>query len=576
MYESISQGRSFVARTACPSIQGERHLRRNRRRSRKHKNAAALKIMVALLVMALFGVGGMAVYAYNNHRNNNRMMDTVVAIGKDRIYKNIFIDGVNVGGMTREAAELMLRKEFNPELQDNTITVTAGEHTQVFSFGEFSARYDFSASVEEAYQYGKSGSLTERYKIVTALNETPHHIESNRVYVYDRSNILQKLEPLRDAINIEPLNASITRKDGQFILSDSQIGRLLNIDITIDLMVAVLDSAQSGSVNAVIDELRPEYETSDLEGVQALIGTFTTKVTPGNNGRNQNIITALSKINDVVLQPGEIFSTNKQFGPMTYANGYREAPVIVAGQLEDGMGGGVCQVSSTLYNAVLFAELEVVERRNHSLKVSYTDWGFDATLAGDYIDFKFKNNIDSPVFIEALLVNGTDVTVNIYGRETRPPSRSISFTNQLVETIPPPGAPIETPDPSLPLGERVVRQRATSGFRYRVYKIVYENGIEVDKVVVNTSTYRATRGEVLVGTGGEAAAPDTVVANDQNEPNNDTTDNIIDIEVFDPAPIQPGDELELPTIPPSDSQDAVNEFFNNWFQPDSLITDPLG
>ena len=514
-------------------------MRRTRRRARRKKNTAALKMMVAILVIMLFAVGGMAAYAYynfHNNLNNNQKMNAIVL--SDKINKNVFINGVNVGGMTRDAAELLLKKEFIPELQSNTITVIAGEYKQVFTFGEFGARYDFSVAAEQAYQYGKSGSLKERYDLILSQNENPHYIEYDPIYTYDRSNISFLLEPLRDAVNIQPLNASITRKDGQFILSDSQIGRVLNTDATISLIVAVLDSAQSGEVTAVVDEVLPEYEVSDLAAVQTIIGTYKTKVSPGNSGRNQNIITALSKINDVVLQPGEVVSTNKHCGAMTYENGYREAPVIVGGQLESGMGGGVCQVSSTLYNAVLYAELEVIERMNHSLKVTYVDYGFDATLAGDYIDFKFKNNINSPVFIEALLVDGTDVLINIYGRETRPQSHSISFKNQLVATVQPELGPIERQDASLPLGQRIVKQKTTVGYRYSVYKTIYDNGIEVDRVLVNTSYYRPARGEVIVGTAiidVDDSSQETIVSNELND---------IDIDVFDPAPIQPDDTIE--------------------------------
>ncbi|MCL2699641.1 MAG: peptidoglycan binding domain-containing protein, partial [Defluviitaleaceae bacterium] len=191
-------------------------MRRSRRRGRKSGNTAALKIMVALLVIALFGVGGMAVYAYNNYRNNSRMMRAVVVT--DRIHRNIFINGVNVGGMTREAAELTLRREFIPALQENTVAVTAGEHQLEFNFGEFGARFDFSEAVEQAYRYGKTGSLRDRYRMITDLEETPYHIEFTPVYTYDRGNITQMLEPLRDAVNIEPLSASIERRNGQFIL----------------------------------------------------------------------------------------------------------------------------------------------------------------------------------------------------------------------------------------------------------------------------------------------------------------------------------------------------------------------
>jgi hypothetical protein len=196
--------------------------------------------------------------------------------------------------------------------------------------------------------------------------------------------------------------------------------------------------------------------------------------------------------------------------------------------------------------------------------VTYIPAGFDATLAGTVIDFKFRNNIDSPVFIEAMLLNGTDVVVNIYGRETRPPSRTISFHAERFATVQPEGEPEERFDPSLAPGERVVRQRPSPGQRYRVYKTVFEYGIEVDKVLVNTSIYRASRGLVLVGTGGGTQPGDTSPPDDGTDPNE--IDVVVSAPEHDLDLVMPPDPVE--PIPP-DSNTLLDELMSLLTSPDS-------
>jgi len=246
------------------------------------------------------------------------------------------------------------------------------------------------------------------------------------------------------------------------------------------------------------------------------LGTYTTYFSPGENGRNINIRNAASKIDGFVLMPGEIFSTNAEFGVMTYENGYRMAPVIVGGVLQDGMGGGVCQVSSTLYVALLYAELRITERLNHSMPVAYIRNGLDATLAGDWIDLKFQNNTNYPVFIEAIVTSNSH-TVNVFGFESRSETRRLEFRIILVETIPPPEENI-IEDPDMPYGERRVTITALTGRRYRVYKDVFEDGEFVETVHINNSNYRARAATVRVGTGGAGAPPAGTTPPSQTEP----------------------------------------------------------
>ena len=287
-------------------------------------------------------------------------------------------------------------------------------------------------------------------------------------------------------------------------------------------------------VNVVLKDVEADIKEDYVSQAQSLIGSFSTRFISGQNGRNTNIANAVSKINNKTVQPGEVFSTNEALGPSTEENGYAKAPVIINGKIEEDIGGGVCQVSSTLYNAVLYAELGIVERTNHSLKVGYLDYGYDATLAGDYLDLKFINNTDLPVFLESY-IDSSKLVVNIYGMEIHSASRSLSFHTELVEKIDPVGENI-TYDSTLPYGRRVVTKGPTVGYKYVLYKTVYENGVEVSTERVNSSKYKAVPPEVLVGTG--TVPEPNIQASALNEPSAQANVDLPAPAITEPEPAQ--------------------------------------
>ncbi|MDR3091956.1 MAG: VanW family protein [Clostridiales bacterium] len=334
----------------------------------------------------------------------------------------------------------------------------------------------------------------------------------------DPAKLRAAIASTAEKVNFPAKAASMAKDGSEFIVSDGSAGTVIDEEKTAASAGEVVASGESGEADIIMKELPPPYSPADYEGARSLIGSCSTKISGGASGRNQNVQTAISKINNVNVYPGEVFSTNARFGDMTYANGYRPAPVIQGGKLVDDYGGGVCQVSSTLYIALINAELEIVERRNHSLKVAYADYGFDATLAGNYIDLKFKNNTSAPIMIEASMANGL-VTVNIYGKETRSTGRQIKLSNRLVSKgdVPPEK---EIPDDTLPLGSRATASAGRAACKYQLIKTVYEDGRKVDEAVVNTSSYSAQAPEVRVGTNAALtpAGGSTPEYNDYNAP----------------------------------------------------------
>ena len=227
-----------------------------------------------------------------------------------------------------------------------------------------------------------------------------------------------------------------------------------------------------------------------------MLGTYSTKFDSSVSGRSHNVALAAKSTSDVLLMPGESFSYNKHTGSRTTSNGYKNAPVIVQGVVQEGIGGGVCQVSSTLYNAVLYAGLEIESIKNHSIPSSYVPKCRDATVSDGAIDFIFKNNLKYPVYIKNS-VYGNTLTCTIYGsNEDKQKIEILTNTDSVSE------APIKkVDDPTLPKGEEKQLEAGRKGYTvstYRIYKDNNGNVLKKEKVYV--SYYPKKQGVVAVGT----------------------------------------------------------------------------
>jgi len=224
------------------------------------------------------------------------------------------------------------------------------------------------------------------------------------------------------------------------------------------------------------------------------LGTYTTRYNAGEIGRTKNVTLATRRINDVVLDIGDTFSFNGIVGERTAAQGFADAKVYQAGEVVDGMGGGICQVSSTLYNAVLYADLEVTSRINHSLPVSYVPLGRDATVSYGVLDFRFKNNQTGPVRIAAS-ASGGQLTVSVYGKKTV--DREVIISTERVNTIP--FSVREELDETLEPGTRKVKQGGSNGAVVNTYRTVKENGVTVRSGFLHSNHYAPIEQVELVG-----------------------------------------------------------------------------
>jgi vancomycin resistance protein YoaR len=414
------------------------------------------------------------------------------------IVKGVFIDEVDVSGMTKEQAEEAV-KNFVDGLQNKGVAIMVGSEVVYTTMGDLGYQMEDNDNIQTALSLGKSGNLIKRYKDMKDIEQGS--IIYPLTFIYDETKIKDIVEKDVSAYNIAPVNATITRKNGEFVYGDHVVGKKVNVDATVAAVGAAIDiwNRQDIVVDSVIEDDMPIYTKDVVEQCNAVLGTYTTQYADSAQGRAANLANGARLINNAVMYPGDIFSAYEYLTPFTEDNGYFVAGAYLQGKVIDSVGGGACQVTTTLYNAILQAELEVVERQPHSMTISYVDLSRDAAIAGTYKDFKFKNNTDVPILIEAT-TKGRTITFKVWGKETRDTDkREVEYVTVVLKETPPP-ADVITEDPAQLETYRKVTQSAHTGYKAELYKVVKENGVEVSRTLVNKSNYSAAPKYITIGT----------------------------------------------------------------------------
>lgn len=422
----------------------------------------------------------------------------VTAAQENTICNGVIINGIDIGGMTKEKAQDTM-ESYVEELQKKEVAIALDEEIALTTVGDLGYAYEENTYLDEAFSLGKVGNLIKRYKEIKDVENDG--IEYELVFHLDPVKVDEFLTSQCSQYDQEAVNASVQRVNGQFVYTKEITGRKLNVEKTSQLLQdALLNewNCENVAIDAVIEDDIPQYTYEDVQKCNTLLGTFTTNYSTSSSERKSNIANASRLMTNAVVYPGEIYSCYENMAPFTRENGYHSAHAYINGMVEDSIGGGVCQVSTTLYNALLRAELEIVERAAHSMTVSYVDVSFDAAIAGNYKDLKFRNNLDVPVIIEAI-ANGTTITFNVYGNETRSANRKVEYKSEVLSKTEPPKDVI-TEDPNQPTTYHKVTQSAYTGYVAVLYKYVYENGALVSKTQINKSTYKASPNYITVGT----------------------------------------------------------------------------
>lgn len=457
-------------------------------RSQRKKKKKGIFLGVAILCFCL--AGGYFAYAYNQ---NQKIKEILAQKG---IYEGITIDGIDVGGLSKEAAMDMLVKTHGKDAANQSLVLFYENEEWVYAFKDIGAEYQVDEAVEAAYNFGRTGTEKENMQVVSNLIRNGQEIPLE--FTYDDRKMQDKLIEVSEQFNQEAQNSSMKRANGKFVIEKEVQGRKMDLEGTMINVDRVVESMQGGRAAIIADVTEPEITYEDNQHVTDLIGSYSTKYTAYDKNRNTNLVVGCQYLNGTLIAPGQVFSASEGLGEQTYKRGYRDAGVYVNGKVEEGMGGGVCQITSTLYNAAIYAELEIVERHPHSMTVGYVPLGRDAAIAGNYKDLKIKNNTEYPIYLETYASNGV-LEVKLYGHEIHEAGRKVEFETVYEATIPKPDEIVKE-DPEKVEGEREVTHTGRTGSKVSVYKKVLQNGKQISKDRFSSSSYRAVADEVTVGT----------------------------------------------------------------------------
>lgn len=418
---------------------------------------------------------------------------------ENRILTGVYVEEMSLEGKTKSEAKSLV-ETYVESLSEKMITLIAvgGNEVQV-KVSDLGLYWSNQEIIDEAVNIGQTGNVVQRYKTAKDLQY------QNKVYRLefgiDQELVKTIIREQCAAYNMEAADATLTRENDRFVIIPGQTGEIVDEAASVKAIQDYLNSSwnrEDDSIELTVTVKEARGSEEELEKVKDVLGTFTTSFKTSGSSRSANVRNGAELINGTTLYPGDEFSTYEAVSPFSQANGYYMAGSYLNGQVVDSLGGGICQVSTTLYNAVLLSELEVTERHNHSMIVTYVDPSADAAIAeSSGKDFKFVNNTEAPIYIEGTTTDDKQISFTIYGVETRQSNRQVSYESEVISKTYPDSEVIYT-DASLPVGSISV-QSAHIGYRANLWKVVTENGVEVSREQINSSSYQVTPRAATVG-----------------------------------------------------------------------------
>ncbi|MBO4395323.1 MAG: VanW family protein [Eubacterium sp.] len=450
-------------------------------RKRPHYLAALLVILIMAMMIASY----VMIFFMQNKPDPNLIIN------------GVYVENIDIGGMTAEQAQSVIDNFASGRINRNLYIDVSGNMVET-PMSELEYRLEENDVVEQAMRLGKDGDLFSNFREVKRIEE--EHVNYSLTFTYSEAKLTKFVKKKCGKKTKKPVDATVRLEDDTIKYTKAKTGLSVDVDATVAAVREQIDNTPTGDISAVaITTVKEPAVTDEMaRRCKDKIGSFSTEYTSSNVTRSKNLANAARLINGSVVMPGETFSVHDTISPLTEENGYYSAPSYSKGEVVDSIGGGVCQVSTTLYNAVLRAELEIVARYPHSMVVSYVKPSMDAAIAGDYKDFKFRNDSEVPILIRGEAGGGT-IWFTVYGAETRSPDRTVEFVSEVLKTIEP-GEDIVTFDPTKPPTYMQVTQSAHIGYEAVLWKIVTENG-ETTKKQINTSSYKAVPRYVTKGSG---------------------------------------------------------------------------
>ncbi|PKM76045.1 MAG: hypothetical protein CVU90_14510 [Firmicutes bacterium HGW-Firmicutes-15] len=431
-----------------------------------------------VLVLFLGITGALALYFYENFLNTDFFMPGVE------------IGGIAVQGYNQEAAAKAVSLAID-EMYATPVSFYKDDYSQEIKLGDLCLPIDAGKIVESAWQDEKDRGW--RTKIANMDGNRKINYPVNIPYNPEvKARLIQEWDN-KWGIPFKNASLEIDSRRG-LITVPGQAGIKVDSEATFKALPNELAVLSGFNAPIVLAQQEPSV-TEEMLRYMGELSSYSTQFNSGEVNRSHNLYMATASINKSMIAPQTVFSFNNTVGMRTMENGYLDALVIVGNKFEPGLGGGICQVSSTLYNACLLAGLEIIERSNHGLSVAYVPLGRDATVAYGIQDYKFRNNTDSPIYIRATTGGGT-LTINIYGDLKY--KKRIDISNIVDQTLD--FITIKELDPNLPPGEQKVDHNGNLGYVVRSFRTFYDNnGKMVKTEQLARDTYQPLNKLILEG-----------------------------------------------------------------------------
>lgn len=456
-----------------------------RKKSREQQMIKKRYIVITCSALAVIAAGSLG-YTF--------AVKSSVSKWDNKIYSGVKVAGIDLSGKTKEQAKEELSK-YEKNINGKVIIAKKDDKEYKLKYSDLKLEFNIDDTINKAFNYGKDKGLFEKHKYISkGVNQN-----FNMEFKYDSNTIKDFENKISKDINVPVKNASLSIDNGKFNVIDSKNG--LQVDSKkLDEMIKkeITDENNSGSeIEIPVKETKPKVTAADLKKIDSKMSSFSTEFNAGQVDRSKNLELAAKYINGTVVMPGEEFSYNNTVGERTEERGFRSGAVFVNNKVEEAIGGGVCQVSTTLYRAVIAAGIKSTERHNHSLKASYSDYGLDATVSWGYLDYKFKNTYDFPIYIEGY-TSENQVTFNIYGRKSAMEGKTYDLVAEKVSDLPAGSKTVN--DPNLKEGQEVWETKPVNGVVVKSYRITYQNGKQIAKEFIAKDTYAKVDGVKKVGT----------------------------------------------------------------------------
>lgn len=435
------------------------------------------KFLIVLILLLI--IGGLAGGLYfQNHL-------------KEHVINGTTVEGEDISGLTKEELEKKVQLKVQ-ELNSEVVTLSMNDQRKTFKWSQLGISYKEKDLVDKIFNDQKRQPVEQ----IKLYFERKTKAKEYTVEPYFDEKIFDKMfeESFPDIVK-KPVNAKLSIKGKKITIEGGENGLVVDKSLLKErILEANINETQTVSVP--LKDTEPEVTVLDIQnmGIKEVIASYKTNFDPGNRGKATNIKLSSSTIDGLILAPGEVFDFNKVVGPRTKAKGYQDATVFSNGQMVDDVGGGICQVSSTMYNSAIFADMDIVERHQHGLPVSYVPLGRDATLWYGSKNFRFKNTTNHHIYIQMEVGKGY-LEVNIFGTKS---NEDVYIESEMIEKIDPPVREIK--DSSMFVGDTKVEKSGSYGYKSVAYKVTRKDGKVVKREKLSTDYYKPTEKIIRVGT----------------------------------------------------------------------------